>query len=113
VARSSSTGTVERKDSEKPVWVASRVGRSCKAARLASGTIIKLVLPRGAIRRVAEVSEEPNMIRIALDLRRAVREGAAGIASRQKRRLAGLVAHARANSPFYQRLYGDLRPASR
>ncbi|MGE0446919.1 MAG: hypothetical protein AB7P99_16960 [Vicinamibacterales bacterium] len=46
---------------------------------------------------------------MALDLRRAVREGAAGIERRQKKRLADLVAHARANSPFYQQLYGDLR----
>lgn len=56
------------------------------------------------------MSEKPNMIRIALDLRRAVREGAAGIERRQKMRLADLVAHARANSPFYQQLYGDLPP---
>ncbi|MGE0361265.1 MAG: hypothetical protein AB7H93_07255 [Vicinamibacterales bacterium] len=48
------------------------------------------------------------MIRIARDLRRAVREGAAGIERRQQKRLADLVAHARANSPFYQQLYGDL-----
>jgi hypothetical protein len=39
-----------------------------------------------------------------------VREGAAGIERRQKRRHADLVAHARANSPFYQQLYGDLPP---
>lgn len=45
---------------------------------------------------------------VALDAWRAEREGPPGIARRQHRRLATLVAHARTRSPFYARLYRDL-----
>ncbi len=54
-----------------------------------------------------EVSKQPSEARIALDLWRAQREGATGLARRQELRLAALVAHARAKSRFYQRLYHD------
>ncbi|GIF45816.1 phenylacetate-coenzyme A ligase PaaK-like adenylate-forming protein [Asanoa ferruginea] len=40
--------------------------------------------------------------------RNAVREGPSGIAGRQRAHLADLVAHARANSPYYGELYQDL-----
>jgi phenylacetate-coenzyme A ligase PaaK-like adenylate-forming protein len=45
---------------------------------------------------------------LAGDARRALREGAVGIARRQRTRLAEAVAYARANSPFYRELYRDL-----
>jgi phenylacetate-coenzyme A ligase PaaK-like adenylate-forming protein len=54
------------------------------------------------------VSKEPGETRIALDLWRAGREGASGLARRQERRLSALLAHARAGSPFYRRLYRSL-----
>lgn len=53
------------------------------------------------------MSNQPGEARLALDLWRAQREGAAGLARHQKRRLAALVAHARVASPFYRRLYRD------
>jgi hypothetical protein len=46
--------------------------------------------------------------RIALDLWRAEREGASGLARRQERRLSALLAHARTESPFYRHLYRGL-----
>ena len=57
---------------------------------------------------VGAQSKQPGEARLALDLWRAQREGAVGLARRQERRLADLVAHARSASPFYQRLYRDL-----
>ncbi|RCV50906.1 phenylacetate--CoA ligase family protein [Marinitenerispora sediminis] len=45
---------------------------------------------------------------IARDVRRAVRQGPAALAQRQRARLAGMVAHARAASPYYRELYRDL-----
>lgn len=47
-----------------------------------------------------------------MDLWRAQREGPAGLARRQGRRLAALVAHVRASSPFYRHLYRGV-PADR
>jgi hypothetical protein len=43
-----------------------------------------------------------------LDLWRAEREGAAGLARRREPRLADLLAHARGASRFYRHLYRDL-----
>jgi len=43
-----------------------------------------------------------------IDTRRAKREGPAGIAQRQRARLAEMVAFARSNSPYYRELYRDL-----
>lgn len=51
---------------------------------------------------------QPGEARRALDLWRAQRAGAAGLARRQESRFAALVAYARAASRFYQRLYRDL-----
>ncbi|MCK2215944.1 hypothetical protein MF672_019395 [Actinomadura sp. ATCC 31491] len=45
---------------------------------------------------------------LARDARAAAREGADGIAGRQRDRLAAMVAHARARSPFYRELYQGL-----
>jgi hypothetical protein len=60
------------------------------------------------------VSKRPGEARIALDLWRAEHEGAVGLTWRQERRLAPLLAHAQAGSPFYRRLYRggqvDIRP---
>ncbi len=54
------------------------------------------------------MNSEPSHAQVARDLWRAPREGPAGIARRQDRRLATLVAYARDHSPFYQRLYADV-----
>jgi phenylacetate-coenzyme A ligase PaaK-like adenylate-forming protein len=54
------------------------------------------------------MDNELTYVAVARDLWRAQREGTAGIARRQARRLATLVAHARARSPYYRRLYADL-----
>lgn len=51
---------------------------------------------------------QPREMQIARDLWRAQRGGPAGVAWRQEQRLAALVAHARAGSRFYQRLYAGL-----
>src|SRR5512143_714244 len=51
---------------------------------------------------------EPSYAQVARDLWRAQREGPAGIATRQARRLAALVAYARGHSALYQRLYADV-----
>jgi phenylacetate-CoA ligase len=45
---------------------------------------------------------------LARDARRAAREGSAGIARRQRERLAELVGYARERSPFYRELYDGL-----
>lgn len=45
---------------------------------------------------------------VTRDARRALREGPDGILRRQRARLADAVAHARANAPFYRKLYRDL-----
>lgn len=49
-----------------------------------------------------------NPLRLLLDARGARRGGPAEIAQRQRARLAGMVAHARATSPYYRELYRDL-----
>ncbi len=54
------------------------------------------------------MSNQPSIARIALDLWRAQRKGEAGLAARCDRRFSALLKHARAESPFYQRLYGGL-----
>jgi phenylacetate-CoA ligase len=54
------------------------------------------------------VSKHQSEARIALDLWRAEREGASGLARRQERRLSVLLAHARTESPFYRHLYRGL-----
>jgi hypothetical protein len=48
-------------------------------------------------------------LKIALDARRATHGGPAAIAARQQARLAELVAFVRTCSPYYRRLYKDLR----
>lgn len=53
-------------------------------------------------------SPEPGLLGVAADLLRTRREGIAGIDRRQHERLRTLIAHARANSPVYQRLYTGL-----
>lgn len=53
------------------------------------------------------LSKRPDEARLALDVWRAQHEGTAGLARRQELRLAALVAHARATSRFYGRLYQD------
>ena len=45
---------------------------------------------------------------LARDARRAMREGPAAIARRQRAHLAEMVAYARAHSPYYRELYRDL-----
>jgi len=54
------------------------------------------------------VSKHQTEARIALDLWRAEREGASGLARRRERRLSALLAHARTQSPFYRHLYRGL-----
>ena len=54
------------------------------------------------------MTDDPGYVRVARDLWRAQREGPPGIRRRQERRLASLVAHARARSPLYARLYAGL-----
>jgi len=54
------------------------------------------------------LSNQPGEWSVALDLWRAEREGADGIARRQQSRLADLLAHARGASRFYRRRYRDL-----
>lgn len=54
------------------------------------------------------MTESLGTIRLALDLIRAQRRGYPGIDRRQRARLTALLNHARANSPFYQRLYAAL-----
>ncbi len=49
-----------------------------------------------------------GMIRLAWDSRRALRADRVERVRRQRARLAALVAHARANSPYYRRLYENL-----
>lgn len=49
-----------------------------------------------------------NLIGLVLDGRRARKEGPEGIARRQRERLRTMIAFARANSPFYRKLYADL-----
>ncbi|HSG85540.1 MAG TPA: AMP-binding protein [Candidatus Limnocylindrales bacterium] len=50
----------------------------------------------------------PDYLQVARDLWRAQREGPTGIARRQARRLATLVAHARARSPYFARHYAGV-----
>lgn len=49
-----------------------------------------------------------NILSLYLDIRRARQQGLAAIAQRQRKRLAELVAFARANSPYYRELYKGL-----
>lgn len=49
-----------------------------------------------------------DILRLLVDARRARTGGPAAIARRQHQRLAAIVAHARAHSPYYQRLYQGL-----
>ncbi|MCP2169434.1 phenylacetate--CoA ligase family protein [Goodfellowiella coeruleoviolacea] len=49
-----------------------------------------------------------NQRQLARDARRVVREGPEAIARVQRARLAEIVAHARAHSPYYRELYQDL-----
>lgn len=49
-----------------------------------------------------------HVIGLIWDAWRARRSGAGTIAQRQRARLAGMVAYARANSPYYRELYDDL-----
>jgi phenylacetate-CoA ligase len=51
-----------------------------------------------------------SLLGLVLDARRAKKEGEAGISRRQRERLGAMVAFARANSPFYQKLYAGLPP---
>ena len=53
-------------------------------------------------------SAEPGLLSTVVDLLRARREGADGISRRQRDRLAAIIAHARAESPLYQRFYSGL-----
>jgi phenylacetate-CoA ligase len=54
------------------------------------------------------MEEKESVRQLALDARRAMREGSAAIAQRQRARLAEMVAYARAHSPYYRELYRDL-----
>lgn len=54
------------------------------------------------------MGKPPGAVRVALDLLRAQREGASGLARRQEARLVALVTHVRARSRYYERLYRDL-----
>ncbi len=49
-----------------------------------------------------------NLLGLVLDNRRAKKEGPEGIGRRQRERLGAMIAFARANSPFYRKLYADL-----
>lgn len=51
---------------------------------------------------------DASLLRLLRDTRRARNEAPAGIAPRQRARLADMVAHARAHSPYYRALYRDL-----
>lgn len=57
---------------------------------------------------MSELDKQPGEVRLALDVWRTLREGAPGLARRQKVRLAALIAHARVTSRFYRHLYRDL-----
>lgn len=50
----------------------------------------------------------PSIWTVARDIRRAERGGSASVMSRQRTRLAGMIAFARRHSPFYRKLYGHL-----
>ncbi|MCG5215865.1 hypothetical protein [Streptosporangium sp. KLBMP 9127] len=54
------------------------------------------------------MGKEESVRRLARDARRAMREGPAALAQRQRARLAEMVAYARAHSPYYRELYRDL-----
>ncbi len=54
------------------------------------------------------VGRGPGPARAGLDLLRAQRQGASGLAGRQQARLAALVRYARARSRYYERLYRGL-----
>lgn len=49
-----------------------------------------------------------NLLQLLLDTHRARKQGPTAIASRQRARLAEMVTFARANSPYYRKLYQDL-----
>lgn len=56
----------------------------------------------------AAARERRVAVRLAIDLGKAEREGAAGLRRRQDARLASLVAHARVYSPYFRRAYAGL-----
>ncbi len=80
-----------------------------------------LGLRRRGVGRI--VDERPGSARVGLDLVRAQRQGAAGLARRQEARFAALLRYARTRSRYYQRLYrglpadgwflGDLPPVTK
>lgn len=57
---------------------------------------------------MSALGKQPGEARRALDLWLAQHEGAVGLARRRESRFAALVAHARATSRFYERLYHGL-----
>jgi phenylacetate-CoA ligase len=61
--------------------------------------------PRSEPAAAKKACTTPGLNRAGASARQ--REGAAGLARRQEARLASLIEHARAGSPFYQRLYRD------
>lgn len=54
-----------------------------------------------------------SWLRLALDARRATRDGEAAIADRQAARLAAMLAHAHAKSPIYRERWAGLPPTAR
>jgi len=49
-----------------------------------------------------------GLLELVRDTRQALKQGAAGINERQRTRFAGMVAYARAHSPYYRELYKDI-----
>ena len=49
-----------------------------------------------------------GLLGLIWDVQRAARSGPSGVERRQRARLHGMVAHARAHSPYYRQLYRDL-----
>ncbi len=62
---------------------------------------------------VCVVDKRSGSARVGLDLLRAQRQGAAGLARRQQDRFAALVRYARARSRYYGRLYRGLPAGGR
>ncbi|MFG3102521.1 phenylacetate--CoA ligase family protein [Streptomyces sp. NPDC048182] len=62
--------------------------------------------PRGTTQRHETMTE--SAVRLRREIRRARKQGRAAVARRQGDRLADLVAHARAASPYYRELYRGL-----
>ena len=57
---------------------------------------------------MGEASEDTKLWPLLLDARRARKDGLPAIQQRQRARLAEMVAHARARSPYYRELYEEL-----